>query len=722
MSLRRRTLDPANLMALSQGGGNDDSLPNIAKRTANKGNGDKPTRRNSYAFYASKYGQNEDVEQEEEHENLTEGHRHIQAAQKVKRLSGNAGIVTQTRPRGGLLGGSLQDNTNGEIGGAPTRSARKMSQRQVLQPLAQQESQQAQLLNQQPQMMVPLDPMMGSSRVSMITLHDRRDFSSLEGKTIGIRRVIEFLASRAYSNPVSEKELSSPTVAMFRDILVSIASLLDPYTTEEITIKARAKGPWETIACQFFRYIRYPWPLSPKQMNAVGSANAWPKFLGALVWLVELIDVGEFQVEGKLLMSNEERRTQMEFLKQAYASYMQGEDDAAFEKVLLQLRANAETQGLELKRAVNEVQSRVHELETELSKLNGMENPHNDTTNNTSSFTGSANSVETLKRDLENLQGDINTWQGVVDTWKKKREVSKAKCIAEQKDLDALLQDLEEAKQRKIAEQRKLDSQVVKNSDLSRIATERNRLEKALQEILDEKEQLSGHVWQAKNEYEQGVDVFQRKLVDLNSRCSRLADRSRSSALAEIDLMSALVGGGNNSSFEKCKTFVAAQQDIFLQKAHEARERSLELQDLADRNAEECSEIERRIEQLKRDTKRLDEKHKEDSEKMAMELQQISEETRIAVDALDVASRAGLCIEEETEVQMLKRELELQSAKFLQDSQDYDDSVHKALGLMVDFKEEVEMVVKQTVGKLTTLTQDSERLTKDHWMLLKRSS
>jgi len=216
------------------------------------------------------------------------------------------------------------------------------------------------------------------------------------------------------------------------------------------------------------------------------------------------------------------------------------------------------------------------------------------------------------------------------------------------------------------------------------------------------------------------LDSLQTKVANLNSLCLRLAEFSNSrSELSQINwnTVSSSCGYGQ---FELCEKFLTSQRERFLQIAHKAREASLELQDLSSRNAEECSEIESKIEQFKKETKRLDEKHKEDSEKLALELNQIAKETEFAKQSLDAANRAGLCVDEEAEVQSLKRSIEMQATKYTQDAQEYDDSVHKALALMVDFKEEVELIVKKVLQTVSEITRESGLVTRDHQNTLKR--
>jgi len=57
----------------------------------------------------------------------------------------------------------------------------------------------------------------------------------------------------------------------------------------------------------------------------------------------------------------------------------------------------------------------------------------------------------------------------------------------------------------------------------------------------------------------------------------------------------------------------------------QAREKSLELQDLHERNQEECGEIEARILSHRTTVRRLDERHAVDSEAIAIEIETLTQ-------------------------------------------------------------------------------------------------
>jgi hypothetical protein len=160
---------------------------------------------------------------------------------------------------------------------------------------------------------------------------------------------------------------------------------------------------------------------------------------------------------------------------------------------------------------------------------------------------------------------------------------------------------------------------------------------------------------------------------------------------------------------------LAHARDVCLMRAHKAREKSLELSDLHTRNQEECGEIEARISMHRQAVKRMDERHAQDTDLMAAELEQLSQELRMMRDALPSQSGLGLALkEDEQEVSVLRYELESEAARFVRETAEADEGVHAALALMIEFKEEVEGLVEASGGRLASTKARVEQTCKAH--------
>lgn len=553
--------------------------------------------------------------------------------------------------------------------------------------------------------LLPVVMMEASSRASVYMVQDRRDFTSSHGMIGGIRRVIEFLAARSYPRDISEQALSSPTTAMYRDVFGAVASLVDPYFAEDFAQRSKTRGDaWPLTVIQFYKQVRYPFQLSPKQLAAVGSANAWPKFLGALVWLVDLVELGE-SVEQIILAEETERKKLFDFLSIGYSSFMQGEDEA-FQKVLLRLRANVDGQMLDLKKSVDTAQAKVELLENDLSQLRGEENASFSSNATGSDFRKAAavgQAIELLSTKLDRLLEDAAKSSEGVNKWKNKLEATRSRLAKQEADEAKLGEELKEARFKMDLVQKELDSQLLKSSDLTRIASDRVRLAKALEEIVRSKQLVDDRCWDLKSKVETDNETFQKKVQEFNSRLIKILTGSDISLAVEPKWREHASGSGPLLDVPQdmhVRDVVHAQVDRWLQISHTHRDKGLELNDTYNRNSEECAEIERRIESLKAQTKRLDDKLHSDAARDQAELEQLEQNGSLAAERLEYVQRGGLTVyqEEEGDVRALKTQLETDNSRYARESLEHDQEIQRVLQVIMTLKEEVEFVTKSAVN------------------------
>lgn len=115
------------------------------------------------------------------------------------------------------------------------------------------------------------------------SVDDPRPLKDPQWRTGAIRRVIEFLVSNGYNATVSVKQLQAPSTKDFLQILQFLYTSLDP--------DFGFSSKWEDEVIAVFRKLRYPFTINKSYLSALGAPHAWPHLLGALSWLVELLDV-----------------------------------------------------------------------------------------------------------------------------------------------------------------------------------------------------------------------------------------------------------------------------------------------------------------------------------------------------------------------------------------------------------------------------------------------
>ena len=112
---------------------------------------------------------------------------------------------------------------------------------------------------------------------------DPRKLSDKAYMRTQIRNLIDYLTSNCYEHPISPKILTSPTRRDFQNVISFLFHQIDP---------GFEFGPkFEDDVINFLKAMKYPIGISKTSLSAVGSSHTWPALLGALSWLVELLNV-----------------------------------------------------------------------------------------------------------------------------------------------------------------------------------------------------------------------------------------------------------------------------------------------------------------------------------------------------------------------------------------------------------------------------------------------
>lgn len=540
------------------------------------------------------------------------------------------------------------------------------------------------------------------SRPSMMVAQDRRDFSSSEGKSLGIRRVIEFLSSRSYGHALSEQELNSPTVTAFKQLLFSILSLLDLETAQNLRIKSKEKGTnWETTVVGLFRQIKYPFTLSPKQINAVGSANAWPKFLGALVWLCDLVDVGEVEIESQLF--NAERNALMNDLTNAYFNYMDG-DDSALDHVMGKLAQSVDLQMKQVVKKLADHRTKIGELEHSYLRLK--EPPTAATAEDDVSF---GESLSALARQLEALASDRMQMEKNLPVWRTKAANAALALQTSTGKLQELQQVKDSTEDKRRQEEERVNSQVVKNADLSRLSAERANVERLLGETEKEHAELSRQNWTVSesNELEQAqVDA---KRQDLVSRLKQLSTQSHMPIGNKLfDLSERQV------EFTTCELFLKECHNRLMARVSKARNEGLDLKGQSDQNLEQSQQVETRVAKLQMDTQRWEDKHVQVERETAAELEALQREIDLEREAKLQFEQGSQCVQEENEVRRLRMELDAKRQEWFRESAALDERIRNALVPVVGTKERLELIIQPAAACLQRCEEDISSTARQH--------
>lgn len=631
-----------------------------------------PAPRSAMSFYAENYSRKEE-----------DSESHVEAEWNENSLPGEGGKQVATRrmsirPRNTSFG-TMQDPNEQQL---PV--ARKMRQKNSL------------------------DPGVGrAGRMSVYGPHDPRDLTSEEGKMQAIHKIIEFFADRSSNISLCEQDLRNPKVSKFQEVFIGIASLIDSKMTDALFCKIRqprGSEKWGEAICNFFKLVRYPFQLSPTQITAVYSAHAWPKFLGALHWLCELIDMGELQIEAQLIQKNQHRINELLLFKDYYRKYLAGEDLVS-EQLLARLKSDLDVEMEGLEEEVKECEKQVRALEKEFGKLSST-GSDNTTTNSTGGGLMMLIPVEELMKQIKQKHEDEEKLQGYLvqrEDYHKKALDTKTRALNE---LSEMKEEVDRLEQEKQLLDDKVDKQAIKNSDLLKIKEEKKQIEEKRSRTLEESNKVQRQVDEMTQEKEQMSDEFQRDFSHLQSRCDYLARRTSS--------LSSLPRTCTSTTLDDFEQFLEQQHEIFLKLMGQAREEDANLRETFDANSAQYAQMEYEIDTLKREAQRLEQVYEDDkadfkaeADKIANESMQIKQETEAVKKPLSI-------LEAEELVKSAKVEQLRQQQQFRQEDESFSEALHDALRTMVLLKEEVEEVFAFAHPQLQQLTRTSDEQCNKH--------
>ncbi|KAM3727888.1 Kinetochore protein [Dirofilaria immitis] len=122
------------------------------------------------------------------------------------------------------------------------------------------------------------------------------------------RKVLQYLLDVNYSQ-TSDKLVKSPTKAEFAQMFEFIFQHLAPnFSLQKI----------EDEMPRLFRVLGYPVQLKPSTMQTIGAAHTMPHLLGAITWLIDLIQMVAEISPQDLLLANEEGDGQRRSLAYGY--------------------------------------------------------------------------------------------------------------------------------------------------------------------------------------------------------------------------------------------------------------------------------------------------------------------------------------------------------------------------------------------------------------------
>lgn len=294
-------------------------------------------------------------------------------------------------------------------------------------------------------------------------LKDPRPLSDKGFKEQCVRTIITYLSSHGYEHPVSPKTLMSPTSKDFMNMVQFLFKRIDPKMRFD-NVKMEDEVPL------VFRRLKYPFQISKSALYAVGSPHTWPSLLGALTWLVELLDyeecANEIRQSGEdnpsSTFDNEIRNRQVfNYIVKCYEAFLSGQDDVVEE--LDQELVNSFTE------ADQQVETECEKLETEIAELE----------KSITALREGESPLEEQQRIKKDLEDDLGKLENLLENFKSHRLALQRKLKDLQIDQESKESELESIETENEALRSRISSQDINKEDMDRMYMEKTKLESA---------------------------------------------------------------------------------------------------------------------------------------------------------------------------------------------------------------------------------------------------
>jgi kinetochore protein NDC80 len=262
--------------------------------------------------------------------------------------------------------------------------------------------------------------------------------------------------------------------------------------------------------------LRYPFQksITKSSLSAVGSANSWHIFLGLLHWMMQLAqmldryganhydnacaDAG-IDVSGDKIV--------FDFLSRAYRDWLSMDDDAADDDQDRVLAPHVEAMAQEFDASNAKYLDELEKLEAENQRLQ----------KDIEVLEKSGSDAATLDRNFKIMEEDKVKFEEFDNRMNQKSEKYEVRIQHLQEALDKAIQDLKEADEERSILQQAVDDQGISMTDIDRMTTERERLQKGIEATSSRLEDAKKKVSEKESEASRKLDNLERMVEDYNN-------------------------------------------------------------------------------------------------------------------------------------------------------------------------------------------------------------
>lgn len=325
------------------------------------------------------------------------------------------------------------------------------------------------------------------------------------------QELLEYLTQNGFEmemkHPLSQNTLRSPTQKDFNYVFQWLYHRIDPGYKFQKGMDAEVPP--------ILKQLRYPYErgITKSQITAVGGQN-WPTFLGMLHWIMQLAQalerfvLGEYDdacAEAGIDVSGD--RIIFRFLTGAYHDWLQGGEDEDDELAEKRLVPHIEAMAFEFEKGNEKY---VHEMESLQEENRALRDQVEDMERNAPDMATLDKKCRVFEDDTRKFEDYNQHVQGKIEKYD-----NRIRFLDEEiKKTDA---DLQTAEEERSSLQASVDSQGITIQDIDRMNTERERLQRSLEDTAVRLEEAHARVMEKEAETNQKLEDLEQIVKTYNT-------------------------------------------------------------------------------------------------------------------------------------------------------------------------------------------------------------
>jgi kinetochore protein NDC80 len=319
-----------------------------------------------------------------------------------------------------------------------------------------------------------------------------------------VQRLEQYLVDASYEKVLTQQQLMCPPSKDFFCMLEFLLRQIDM----NFAFKDPKKPEEETPA--LFKALKYPFGMSSRSLHSVGTPHAWPNFLAALHWLVELLtyhDAAEAyraaQLEEDPCGSEGMGHAFFAFVSQAYSAFMSFDErevalETEFVRVLLDRNKEKEETAARLKEHTLAVLAETERLRVQDTRVAPL----------TARLSGAESELAALKAEVAKAQALTEA---------KARELEEVKLFSGQQR-----KRVQELQEELTGLDATLRAQAARHLDADQLMSEKRELKQAIQAAMKRRDEVE----HASNAIEMEISDKYREVERGVSALNALLDQS----------------------------------------------------------------------------------------------------------------------------------------------------------------------------------------------------